>query len=767
MNTPASNTASLPPTSTATASPSRRRFLKRGVALTVAFSLLPAFDSVAQQPEAKPLPGSLQNNRKLDGWLRINADGTVTVFTGKAELGQGILTALSQIVADELDVAFGRVRIVSADTALTPNEGVTSGSLSIENSGTALRYASAEARHLLLRAAAEKLNAPQEDLQVVDGVITAPNGDKASYWELTGDAMLARDASASITPKAAGKHRVVGTEVQRIDLPGKMTGAPSYVQDMRLPDMVFGRVVRPPSPRARLMSLDDGPVRQMPGVIAVVVDGSFVAVAANREEQAIAAMQALRSAAKWEEVHDLPPSGAELFKHMKTAMRKETSIASDKTDPSPLPSGIKTVQAAYTRAFMSHASIGPSCAVAHLRDGKLHVWSHTQGVFPLRTDLAKTLAMKPADVTVTHVAGSGCYGQNGADDVALDAALLARATGGRPVKLQWMREDEFSWAPYGSAMAFEMRGSVDSAGRIVEWNHELWSHAHSMRPGDREGNNLLASWYLEKPFKIGRGKNNPLPAGGGDRNAIPLYNFPRQHIVNNLLPDMPVRVSALRTLGAYGNVFALESFMDELALAARVDPVEFRLRHLDDPRAKTVIETVAKKAAWHATHARGAGRGRGIGFAKYKNHATYAAVVADVEVDRSSGAIRVVKLWAAAEGGQIINPNGFRNQIEGGMIQSSSWTLFEAVKFGSAGMLTKSWLDYRIMRFPEVPDVEVTLIDRPDLPSLGAGEAVHGPTVAAIANAVADALGSRVREVPMSPEAVKRAVDEARNLKRA
>jgi nicotinate dehydrogenase subunit B len=737
-------------------SQSRRGFLKRGVALTIGFSLAPALDAFAQQ--GATLPFSMQTNRKLDGWLRINPDATVTVFTGKAELGQGILTALSQIVADELDVDFARIKIISADTSRTPNEGWTAGSLSIEHSGTALRYAAAEARHILLQAAAQKLAAPAAALQVKDGVISAPGGAKATYWELTTDTLLKRDATAQFAPKPASQHRLVGTEVKRIDIPAKVSGGAIYVQDMRLPDMVFGRVVRPPSPRARLLSVNQAAIRKLPGVVAVVVDGNFIAVAAVREEQAIAAMNALRQNAKWQESADLPPSGPELFKHMKTVARKQTSIASEKTDPRPLPQGIRTIEADYTRQFQSHASIGPSCSVAQLKDGKLHVWSHSQGVFALRTDIAQALGMPAEDVIVAHAQGSGCYGHNGADDVALDAALLARQTKGRPVKLQWMREDEFSWAPYGSAMAVHLRGSVDAAGRIVDWQHELWSHSHLLRPGDKDGNNLLASWHLAKPLKIAPGKNVPLPSGGGDRNSIPLYNFARQKITNNLLPDMPVRVSALRTLGAYGNVFAIESFMDEMAHVAGVDPVEFRLRHLDDERARAVIQGVADKVKWNAPRTRDGKRGRGIAFAQYKNHATYAAVVADVEVDRDSGTVRVVRLSAVCDGGQIVNPNGFRNQIEGGLIQSASWTLLEAVRFDDTRMLTRSWLDYQILRFPDVPAVDVSLINRPDKPSLGAGEGVQGPAVAAIANAVADALGLRVRDLPFTAETVKKAI---------
>jgi nicotinate dehydrogenase subunit B len=739
--------------------PSRRRFLQ-GTAVTVAFSLSPLAELGAQQPGAPkpaPLPGSLNTNRMLDGWLRINPNGSVTVFTGKVELGQGILTALCQIVTDELDVDYKRIEIISGDTALTPNEGVTSGSLSMQDGGTALRFAAAEARDILLQLAAGKLGSPAAELRVNDGTVTAPNGARATYWELTSAGVFGREATARIKPKPANQHRVIGQDTPRRDIPAKVTGGAAYVQDMRLPGMLFGRVVRPASPRARLVSVDEAAARKMPGVVTVLRDGSFLAVAAGREEQAIAAMYALKRSAKWEEKADLPPTGAGLFEHMKT-MRSQDSVIGVKTDAAAAATGVKTLAQNYTRPFQAHASIGPSCAVAQFHNGKLQVWTHSQGVFPLRGDLAKALRMPAADISVSHREGSGCYGHNGADDVALDAALLARAAGGKPVKLQWMREDEFAWEPYGSAMAVSLRAALDAGGKVVDWQHELWSHTHSTRPYDPEGCNLLAAWHLAEPLQPAPSRNIPQPAGGSDRNAIPLYDFPQQKTINHLLLDRPVRVSAHRTLGAYANVFALESFMDELALAAGADPVEFRLRHLSDTRAKAVIETAAAKAAWK-TSARGDGRrGRGIGFAKYKNLAVYCAVIVDVVVDPGSGAIRVERAVAAADAGLIVNPDGLRNQIEGGIIQSSSWTLREAIAYDATRMLTRTWSDYPILRFPDVPALDVTLINRPEERPLGVGEGSQGPTVAAIANAFANATGRRLRDLPLSAERVKAAL---------
>ncbi|MFL5298721.1 MAG: molybdopterin cofactor-binding domain-containing protein [Anaeromyxobacteraceae bacterium] len=751
------------------ASPSRRRFLLRGAGLTVGFALAPAA-AAAQTPPQTPqsptpqppvpaqaprLPGSLQANRRLDGWLRVNADGTVTAFTGKVELGQGILTALVQIVADELDVDARRVEIVSGDTARSPNEGITSGSLSIEQGGTALRFASAEVRHLLLAAAAEKLTAAAAELRVEDGTITSPRGARATYWELTNAAMLQREATAAFAPKAAAAHRVIGTSMRRRDLPAKVTGGAAYVQDLRLPGMVFGRVVRPPSPRARLRGLDEAKARGMPGVVALVRDGSFLGVAAAREEQAIAAADALRSAATWDERAALPPSGPALFAWLRGARSQEDVVRDEAEAAAP---AVKVLSATYTRPYQAHASIGPSCAVAQWTGGKLRVWSHSQGVFNLRSELAKVLRIPVADVTVAHREGSGCYGHNGADDVALDAALVARAAGGRPVKLQWMRDDEFGWEPYGSAMAIDLRAGLDAKGEVVAWQNELWSHTHTTRPGESEGANLLAAWYLADALEPGPARNIPQPSGGGDRNAIPLYAFPRQRVVNHLVTEMPLRVSALRTLGAYANVFALESFMDELAAAAAADPLEFRLRHLADQRARSVLEAVAAKAGWRAKAAGGGGRGRGLGFARYKNHATYVAVVADVEVDRASGDVRVTRAWAAADAGLVVNPDGLANQIEGGVLQAASWTLRESVAFDRTRIRTASWADYPILLTTEVPAVEVTILDRPDEPPVGVGEASLGPTAAAIGNAVAHATGRRLRDLPLTPERVKAAL---------
>jgi CO/xanthine dehydrogenase Mo-binding subunit len=414
---------------------------------------------------------------------------------------------------------------------------------------------------------------------------------------------------------------------------------------------------------------------------------------------------------------------------------------------------VTRVEARYTKPYLAHASIGPSCAVARVEAGRLTIWSHTQGSHHLRAQIAAALGMPLAEVDVIHRDGPGCYGHNGADDVALDAALLARACG-RPVRVQWTRADEFTWSPCGSAMIVRMRAGMDAGGRVVDWQHEIWSHTHIKRPGWAEGINLLAAWHMDPPHPVPPPKDTPLPTGGATRNSIPLYDFPRQEVAYNFIAEMPLRVSALRTLGAYMNIFVIESFMDELAAAAHADPVEFRLRHLSDPRARAVIEA-AMKAAGSRKQDEAGTFGRGIGFGRYKNASAYCAVIADIEVAEK---IRVRRVFAAVDAGEVVNPDGLRNQIEGGIVQAMSWTLKEALRWDRERLLSRTWEDYPILKFDEVPAIEVVLLDHPGLPGLGVGECAAGPTAAALANALANALGVRVRDLPLTPERIAAAM---------
>jgi CO/xanthine dehydrogenase Mo-binding subunit len=730
----------------------RREFLTRGGTLVVSFSLAPhVFAADAGEPKKAPqLPGSLKNAPMLDSWIRIDAKGAITVFTGKVELGQGIKTALIQVAAEELVVDPRTITLVTADTARTANEGYTAGSQSMQDSATAIMHASAQVRGILIALASQRLGVPPARLTVHLGAIRANDGRSITYGQLvTGETLhvTAVPESPLRDPKTRG---VMGKSMQRVDIPAKVTGGAIYVQDLRLPGMVHARVVRPPSYGARLQAVDGGRVQKMPGIIRIIRNGSFLAVVAEREYQAVLAMRELAKAAKWQERATLPKP-ADIYAHLQRVPAQDFVDVGGAAEGALGPGAIT---ATYRRPYQMHASIGPSCAVALLQDGVVTVWSHTQGVYPLRAAIAEMLRVPPERVRVTHVEGSGCYGHNGADDAGADAALIASAFPGRPVRVQWMREDEHAWEPYGPVMISSARAKLDGA-NVTDWQYEVWSNSHNNRPAP--AGQLAAAQHIEPPFTPPPPKPIPLPTGGGNRNAIPPYSFQNTRVVHHFVPDMPLRVSALRALGAYHNVFAIESFMDELAAAAKADPIDFRLRHIEDTRARDVIGACSERFGW-AQYRRVRGRGRGFGYARYKNLAAYCAVAMEVEVDRESGSVRPLRAVSAIDSGEAVNPDGIRNQTEGGIIQSLSWTLYEAVGFDTMRVLSRDWATYPIMRFSNIPDsVDVHIINRPGMPFLGTGEAAQGPTAAALANAVADALGVRIRELPLTRARVKTA----------
>ena len=732
---------------------SRRRFLAASGALVLSFSLLPSASLRAQQAAGEPrLPGSLGNTPMLDAWIRVDADGGVTVFTGKVELGQGVKTALIQIAAEQLGIEPRRIRLVTADTARTPDEGFTSGSQSMQNSGTAIMHAAAQVREILLARAAERLGVAVERLQAQNGVVLADDGRRVAFGELVADNLTRVRAQPQSKLKDPRTYTVMGRPLPRIDIPAKVAGGVAYVQDLRLPGMVHARIVRPPSYGARLREVAIDGVQKLPGVLKVVRDGSYLAVIADGEYQSIVAMRALAMAAVWDE-HAGLPAPSQIYEFLRRAPSRAIVDLDRGARASP---GVRTLEASYRRPYQIHGAIGPSCAVGWLKDGTLTVWTHGQGVYPLRKAIAEMLGMPVDRVRCIHLEGSGCYGHNGADDAAADAALLARALPDRPVRVQWMREQEHVWEPYGPAMLTEVKAALDAGGNIVGWEYDVWSNAHSTRPGN--AGSLMPAWHLAAPFAQAEPQPIPLPEGGGDRNAIPLYALPNARVVHHFIPGMPVRVSALRGLGAYMNVFSIESFIDELARTAGADPVEFRLRHLDDPRARDVVTAAATRFGWSG-YARSRGRGKGLAFARYKNLGAYLALAVEVEVERESGRTRLVRAVAAVDSGQAVNPDGIRNQIEGGIVQASSWSLHEAVSFDATRITSADWSSYPMLRFPEIPDnVEVHVIDRPGQPFLGTGEAAQGPTAAAIANAVADATGARLRELPLTRGRVKAAI---------
>jgi nicotinate dehydrogenase subunit B len=734
---------------------SRREVLAGTGALIVSFSAIarsPAQEAPGPAAGKPPLPGSLKASPFLDSWIRIGANGQVTVLTGKCELGQGIKTALLQIAAEELDAPLASLILITAQTGTTANEGYTAGSHSLQDSGTAILHAAAQARALLLAEAARRLDVAADTLRTQAGAVIAADGRTVGYGDLVADQLLHVEAQPTSPLKEPGSFKVMAKSIPRVDIPAKVTGGEAYVQDFRPPGMVHARVVRPPSYGATLAGVEIGAVEHMPGVLKVIRDGNFLAVIAEREFQAIKAMRALGAAARWNEQAALPDF-ANLPAVIMGLPSQDTAILDRRASA---PEGAKKLEATYTRPYQAHASIGPSCAVARSDDNGITVWTHTQGVYPDRQAIAEMLGLPAERVRCIHREGSGCYGHNGADDAAADAALISRALPGRPVRVQWMREQEHGWEPFGPAMVTKVAAALDDKGNIVDWDYGVWSNTHSMRPGS--AGSLLAGQHMGRAFPVPAPTPIPLPEGGGDRNAIPLYRLPSARVMHHFIPRMPVRVSALRSLGAYMNVFSIESFMDELAQVAGADPVEMRLRHLDDARAKDVIGMAAERFGWNSFQRR-MGRGRGFAFARYKNLAAYCAIAAEVEVERESGRARLVRAVAAVDSGQVVNPDGLANQVEGAILQSASWTLYEAVSFDDTRITSIDWSTYPILRFNAVPDqIDVHVINRPGQPFLGSGETGQGPAAAAIANAVADATGRRLRDLPLTRRRIKDAI---------
>jgi CO/xanthine dehydrogenase Mo-binding subunit len=711
-------------------------------ALVVAFATGGA--ALAQEAKKDGLPGDLDKYPQLDSWIRIDAAGHITVFTGKAELGQGLRTALIQIAADELAVSPTAIELVTADTARTPDEGITAGSHSMQDSGTAILNAAANVRLLLTEAAGWRLVAAVEDIELADGVASAPNGKQVTYAELVSGFSLHVAAKPNVPRRTKGR-RLIGEDFPRVDIPAKVSGGAAYVQDMRLPGMLHARVVRGPSDGTLLKDVDIDAAAKLPGVEKVVREGRFTAVLARTEWQAVKAMRALQTGG-WERP-GAPLVSTDLTRTVRGMPAEDVPIFNYPGPPAP--ADARGFKVTYTRPCLMHGSIGPSCAVAQWEGDSVTVWTHTQGVGPLRKSLAELLRVPPEKVRCIHVEGSGCYGHNGADDVAADAALAARAVPGRPVRLQWMREQEHGWEPLGCPMTVDLEAQLGADGRIAGWRHQVWSNEHNDRP--YSGGGLLAGREVEPPFPLQKSKPIPMPEGGGARNGNPLYALPNASGVFHFVPERPVRVSALRGLGAHMNVFSIESFMDELALAAKADPVAFRLAHMQDMRARECIEKAAAAFGWKDRK-----KGSGFAFARYKNLGAYCALAVEIEVDRTSGAIDVRRVVAAVDSGEAVSPDGIRNQIEGGIVQSLSWTSTEAVTFDPTHRTSFDWSAYPIMRFPSVPrSIEVHVIDRPGQPFLGTGEASQGPAAAALANAIADATGLRLRDMPLRADKIK------------
>ena len=729
---------------------SRRAFLKTGGALVVTFTLAPRMGPAhgAAQPQKSVDPNEVAS------FLAIDDKGMVTLYSGKVELGTGAITALTQITAEELSVPFDRVTTVQGDTALTPNQGPTYASLSVQVGGVQIRRAAATARDTLLDLAARRLNVAKGDLAIRAGVVSAKTGgDGVSYAQLVGDRTLTVKVNPSAPLKDPKDYTIVGTPVPRLDIPAKIFGTFSFVHDFKLPGMLHARMVHPAAVGAKLQSFSDAACRKIPGYVRAVRKGNFLAVVATNEWAAIRASTAI--SATWSAWAGLPDQ-ARLFEYVRRSKAAKVEVIQSAGDTAAAMKGGGTIlRATYDLAINTHGSIGPSCAVADFSDGRLTVWTPTQACHLLQPQLAVMLGMKPEQIRCIFVEGAGCYGRNGADDCAAEAALIAKELG-RPVRLQWMREDEHGWDPKCPPTLLDFSARIDEQGRIAAWDSDLFLPE---QPATRSGITLLACSLASLPaMKFGNPIYNP-------QLGIP-YILPNNRLTAHWLAETPFPPAWLRSPAAMQNTFAHESFLDEIAAVTRTDPFEIRIRHLTDRRGLELIERLRAFAKWEprGSRARDSGalaRGRGLSYVKYEAVRTYVGIVADVTVNRTTGQVKVDRVFVAHDCGQIINPDGLRNQIEGNVVQTVSRTLVEKLTFSRSAVTSLDWGSYPILTFPDVPEVAIDLIDRPNEVPWGAGEPTTSVVPSAIANAVFDATGARVRSVPFRPATVLAALAAA------
>ena len=709
------------------------------------------------------LPVSLCSNLSISTWLKIDkAQRCINIYSGKVELGQNILTAIAQIAAHELCVPIDAIRMMAATTGTSPDESVTSGSLSIQHSGMSVRLVCRQVRHMFIGVAASRSGVKHDTIVVRGGEFHAGDTCCGSYWELAGEVDLDVDLNPQECRPARDAVFLAASQTS-LGLAQKTRGRYGYIHDMKVPGVIHGRMLRPPSINAKLLRLDTSVLAEIEGIVAIAQDGSLVGVLAEKEYIAERAVAQLAGSAIWQEAPCLPEQH-ELASWMRT-QKCDTTLYSQDVPRVGTPAIAKTYAADYFKSFIKHASIGPSCSYALTDpDGGLSVWTHSQGIYNLRADLAIVFELAESNVLVQHVPGAGCYGHNGADDVAFDAAWLSRYVKGKTVRVQWSRADELCWAPQGPAMSISIQADVDRQGRIVDWRHQVWSPGHSLRPGRAATSTLLGAWYRKEASPILSAINAPISAGGGaERNIIPSYDIQCSSLASHRLLKMPVRTSSLRCLGAFGNVFAIESMLDDIALDHDADPIDYRLGIVSDPRAIEVLQAVRDMSGWDKARNADEGDGDGVvgwgvGFARYKNKGGYCAVVAQVVVAQK---IAVKKLFITVDVGEVINPDGVVQQIEGGAIQATSWATIESVHFNENALIDDSWETYPIIRFSDVPQVDVHILSRPDQPALGAGEVSLAPTAAAIGNAVKNALGVRVYTLPLTFEQVSLAIEDS------
>ena len=721
----------------------RRDFLKKSSALIVGFNFISYAGSSFASPES-------MDKKDVNAWLQLDSDGFITIYSGKVDLGTGVKTALIQMTADELDVPMGKIKMVMGDTGTTIDQGQTAGSLSIKDGGVQIRAACATARNALINQAAQYWGVSPSDVSTTgDGSLVLKSKNLTiTYNQLLKNNFQSLEVDAKPVLKKYSDYRYVGKSVPRVDIPAKVTGEFTYVHDVKIPGMLHARVIFPKNIGSKLISVDVSSVSSIPGFVKLVRKDDYLAVVAKTEWGAVQAAKKLK--VQWSDWQGLPSEqnmyavwrGLEVLKVEERQKRGDVALG--------LQGSVKQMKASYQFPIHSHASMGPSCAVASFKDGKCEIWSPSQATHSLQTEIASVLGVNKANVRLHYVDGSGCYGRNGHEDCSADAALISMLAGA-PVRVQWMREDELGWDPKSPPTIVDLEGGLDKDGNVVAWKSNFILSAQ---------NGTLEEYPLLSAVHSGL-KRTGVYTGNIVNNSDVEYVFPNAYTKVSRVNNVFLRTSHLRTPGRMQNNFANECFMDELAAAAGKDPIQFRLAYLKDPRSIDVIKAVAKSANWEERSSPSKkvstgniAKGRGFAYVRYQNNVTYVGMVAEVEVNKKTGHVKVSKIYCSHDCGMIVNPDGAINQIEGGIHQTVSRTLIENVTFDNSKVTSVDWGSYPIMKFPEIPEIKTILIDRPDAPPWGAGEMSATTVPAAISNAIFDAVGVRMRTVPFTDKSV-------------
>ena len=707
---------------------------------------------------------SIKSYKKLSDWFDFKKDNMILVNSGKIDIGQHISSSIALICSKITGVHYNQIEIVRLNTSFTPNEGKTASSLSIPHSGSAIKAASFTLRINFLKYVVEKLHITKDEMNFENGIVTHKSSNKSfSYWDFSRTKeFLNIEIPENFDEKVLKEFKYQNRQKIEVKTINEIvTGKYKYVHDLTFPNMLHARIVRPPNYYNKFIDIDQKVLKTLKKMnIKLFIKGSFVAILSTEEFLVVKYLTIVKNSIHWQNIKDLTEGNGNIYNLLLNNQRDKLNVRSGgeafKEDIPKLKDikekGSKTLNSIYKKSYLMHAPLAPSAACAIFKNKKFEIYSHSQALHDLKGTLVKAFNMKEEDITLIFAPGSGCYGHNGADDAAFEVSLLSKEFPNQHILLKWTREDEHTWEPYGSASINILNGTIDKTGKILYWSHEVFSDTYMTRPSEKELNNFASYKLINNNFN--KNKSTPKTAAhmGIHRNLDPLYDFKEKRLVKNLVHDLPLRTSALRTLGAFANVSASEAFLNELALSINIDSFDIRIKNLNDKRAIDVLTDLRSQMSREEI---GINNARGIAFSRYKNSAAYCAVGVELFINDELDII-LKNAWISVDAGEIAYEDGIIAQVEGGFIQAASWCLYEEVKFDNKEIISKDWDNYKIIEFNNIPIIKTSVLDRPSYQYLGVGEVVAGPTGGAISNAIHDALGERVRSMPFTKESIKR-----------